>query len=397
MKIEYQRTDALIPYENNPRINDGAVEAVAASIKEFGFKNPIIVDKNNVIICGHTRLQAAKKLGLEEVPTIRAEDLTEEQVRAFRLADNKTAELADTDFDLLEEELKKIKRIDMSSFGFEKLSRSGEEWFEQRERMDTSREEGNDEYNEFLEKFEAKKTTDDCYTPDHVYEVVAEYVESRFGVDRKNFVRPFFPNGDYQAERYSAESVVVDNPPFSILAEIVDFYVDRGIKFFLFAPGNSTIGYTTRNNVQAICTHAAVTYENGATVVTCFLTNLANDGCVAISDPELYKKIDEANEITLESMRANLPKYSYPVNVVTATKLGYLSKYGQRLEIKRESSCFIRKLDAQGDKGIFGSGLLISEKAAAEKAAAEKAAAEKAAAMVFELSEREKEIIKSLK
>ena len=126
MKIEYQKTDALIPYENNPRINDGAVEAVAASINEFGFKNPIIVDKNNVIIAGHARLQAAKKLGLEEVPTIRAEDLTEEQVRAFRLADNKTAELASWDFSALEAELAGLD-LDMSLFGFETEAAGGED------------------------------------------------------------------------------------------------------------------------------------------------------------------------------------------------------------------------------------------------------------------------------
>ena len=80
----------LIPYINNPRINDKAVDKVAASIKEFGFKNPIIIDKGNVIIAGHTRLKAAKKLGLEEIPTIKAEDLTDEQVKAYRLVDNKT-------------------------------------------------------------------------------------------------------------------------------------------------------------------------------------------------------------------------------------------------------------------------------------------------------------------
>lgn len=127
MKIEYQKVDALIPYENNPRVNDGAVEAVAASIKEFKFRNPIIVDKNNVIIAGHTRLKAAKKLGLEEVPTIRAEDLTEEQVRAFRLADNKTAELAEWDFGLLEEELRGIENIGMDKMGFDKSDLSIDE------------------------------------------------------------------------------------------------------------------------------------------------------------------------------------------------------------------------------------------------------------------------------
>ena len=102
LKIEYIDTEKLIPYINNPRINDNAVDVVAASIKEFGFKNPIIIDKENVIIAGHTRLKAAKKLGLKEVPTIKVEDLTEQQIKAFRIADNKTAEFRDWDMELLE-------------------------------------------------------------------------------------------------------------------------------------------------------------------------------------------------------------------------------------------------------------------------------------------------------
>lgn len=108
----------IIPYENNPRINDKAVKGVANSIKEFGFRNPIIVDAGNVIICGHTRLKAAKKLGLETVPCIVASDLTPEQVTALRLADNKVAEKAEWDEDALREELNKILEIDMSDFGF---------------------------------------------------------------------------------------------------------------------------------------------------------------------------------------------------------------------------------------------------------------------------------------
>lgn len=111
----------LVPYENNPRKNEAAVEAVAASIKEFGFKVPIIIDKENVIVAGHTRLKAAKKLGLETVPVVRADDLTEEQAKAFRLADNKTAEFAEWDFEKLEEKLAGIENIDMSQFGFDKL------------------------------------------------------------------------------------------------------------------------------------------------------------------------------------------------------------------------------------------------------------------------------------
>jgi len=107
----------LVPYENNPRKNEEAVQYVANSIKEFGFKNPIVIDKNNVIVAGHTRLLAAKKLNLKTVPCVVADDLNEEQIRAFRLADNKTAEIAGWDFALLDMELAEIT-MDMQDFGF---------------------------------------------------------------------------------------------------------------------------------------------------------------------------------------------------------------------------------------------------------------------------------------
>lgn len=106
------------PYENNPRDNDGAVEATANSIKEFGWQQPIVVDKDMVIIAGHTRLKAAKQLGLKHVPIVVA-DLSEEQAKAYRLADNKTGELADWDMGLLDDELAEIADIDMSDFGFD--------------------------------------------------------------------------------------------------------------------------------------------------------------------------------------------------------------------------------------------------------------------------------------
>lgn len=118
MNIQNVKVKDLKPYEKNPRKNDSAVDAVAASIKEFGFKVPIVVDKENVIIAGHTRLKAAEKLGLKEVPVIIADDLTPEQIKAFRLADNKTAELAGWDFDLLDAEIFSIDNIDMEQFGF---------------------------------------------------------------------------------------------------------------------------------------------------------------------------------------------------------------------------------------------------------------------------------------
>ena len=108
-------------YENNPRENDGAVEAVAESIKQFGFKVPIIVDRDGVIVAGHTRKKAAERLGLSSVPCIVADDLTPEQIKAFRLADNKTGELAEWDFAALEKELAELTAfdVDMSAFGFD--------------------------------------------------------------------------------------------------------------------------------------------------------------------------------------------------------------------------------------------------------------------------------------
>ena len=121
MDIIYKALNELVPYENNPRDNDKAVDAVAASIKEFGFKVPIVIDSDNVIIAGHTRLKASEKLGLDTVPCIIADDLSDEQIKAFRLADNKVGELADWDFSALEMELEGIDEIDMEQFGFESI------------------------------------------------------------------------------------------------------------------------------------------------------------------------------------------------------------------------------------------------------------------------------------
>ena len=120
MQVVMKKTASLLEYDNNPRHNEEAIEAVANSIREFGFKVPIVISSDNVIIAGHTRLKASVSLGLEEVPCIIADDLNDEQIKAFRLADNKTAELATWDLSKLEEELSHID-MDMLQFGFEEM------------------------------------------------------------------------------------------------------------------------------------------------------------------------------------------------------------------------------------------------------------------------------------
>lgn len=137
MQIIEKNITELKEYENNPRNNEGAVDAVAESIKQFGFKVPIIIDSENIIIAGHTRKKAAEMLGLEKVPCVVADDLTPEQIKAFRLADNKVAEFAEWDYSRLEEEQEKIlsseSGISLSDFGFEEDKFDNSAFFEETE------------------------------------------------------------------------------------------------------------------------------------------------------------------------------------------------------------------------------------------------------------------------
>ena len=119
MNIIEKNLKDIKPYEKNPRKNDNAVEYVANSIKEFGFQQPIVIDKDGVIVAGHTRYKASKKLGLEKVPCIVADDLTDEQIKAYRLADNKVGESAKWDEGLLGAELSEILNINMELFDFD--------------------------------------------------------------------------------------------------------------------------------------------------------------------------------------------------------------------------------------------------------------------------------------
>ena len=124
MNIIEKRVKDLKPYEKNPRLNDDAVKYVAESIRNFGFKVPIVIDKDNNIVCGHTRWKACKKLKIDTVPCVVADDLTEEQIKAFRVADNKTSEKSGWDFALLDTELAEIETIDMTLLGFDEAKNS---------------------------------------------------------------------------------------------------------------------------------------------------------------------------------------------------------------------------------------------------------------------------------
>ena len=176
-------------------------------------------------------------------------------------------------------------------------------------------------YEEFVEKFKPKLTTDDCYTPPEIYDVVAEWVTERYGVDREDMVRPFYPGGDYERFDYPDGCCVVDNPPFSIISKIQRFYLDNGVPFFLFAPTLTALsGVSVCMDVCHVICDAKITYENGAVVPTSFVTNMVGD-VVAESEPELSARINDINDMLLRQRTRQLPKYEYPDHVITAAKL----------------------------------------------------------------------------
>ncbi len=249
-----------------------------------------------------------------------------------------------------------------------------------------------EDYEGFVEKFKPKKTTDDCFTPPEIYDVVLDYVRERWGVEESDVVRPFWPGGDYQSFEYPEGCVVVDNPPFSILSKIQSWYIDRGIRYFLFAPALTILSHRRDcMRVDHIVCDCNITYANGAVVRTGFVTNL-EPRYVLEADPDLGERLNAADAALRKAGKTELPKYTYPDEVLTSARAQWMASHHTPLKIRREDACPISKLDAQAAQGktVFGGGLLLSTRAAAERAAAERAAAERAAATRWELSDRER-------
>ena len=403
LKIEYVPIGSIKPYKGNAKLHpQEQIDQIKRSIELMGFNDPIAIWKNGEIIEGHGRLIAAQQIGMETVPIIRLDDLTDEQRRSYALIHNKLTMNSGFDAEVLALELAEIDEIDMESFSFlpydlfaeSKVPQTEDEMLEQKKREFEERmkagelSEDSEEYQEFLAKFEAKKTTDDCYTPPKVYYAVADYVAKKYGLKKTSFVRPFVPGGDYEHFNYPKGCAVVDNPPFSILAEILNFYKKNGIKFFLFAPA-LTLFSSSSSAASALCTGVGITYENGALVNTSFLTNLEPEELRFRSAPELYAAVKQANEENLKTQRKEIPKYSYPLEVVTAPMLTSYSRYGIEFSVNRDESYQISALDSQKEskKTVFGKGYLISARKKAEREKAER----------WELSDREIEIISSLR
>lgn len=257
-----------------------------------------------------------------------------------------------------------------------------------------------EEYEQFVAKFGLKKTTDDCYTPDNIYEAVLSWCNKHIKMKGLKVLRPFCPGGDYEHVNYPNNCIVIDNPPFSILSKIRRFYIERNIPYFLFSPHLTLFSANVEDT--KIVTNSDITYDNGACVRTSFVSNCFGDVEI-MTAPELAKAVYEANKENFSKIKKTFPKYEYPKEVLTVSSIATIADYAD-IRIARKDVRHISKLDCQKEhkKRIFGDGYLISDKV---KEVIEKAKIDKVTTLVKEgdikpfvwsLSDREKAIIEEL-
>ena len=299
-----------------------------------------------VVIGGNRRLEAFREIGEESVPIIELpQDTPVEKLRRIALLDNEST--GDTDWgkvakDWNVDEIKEWE-IDVPKGWLNEFGQSNDD--------------GSSDYDQFTDKFKPKLTTDDCYTPADVYELVKDMVVEKFNLQGKKIERPFKPGGDYEEDmkRYDDNTVVIDNPPFSIIAQIQRKYQDSGVKFFLFAP-HLTLFSAMVDGISKIVTDATIVYANGASVNTSFVTNMF-DEAVICTWCEMQQKIKDLQD----NKKEKLPKYEFPKEVVTVNLLSKLMRGGVDAVIRLRDTRKIRKLESMGDGGIYGSGLLIGD------------------------------------
>lgn len=333
-------------------------------------------DGRYVVLGGNMRLAAIRGLGRTEAPCIvLPENTPAEKLREIVIKDN--GSFGEWDTTLLSSWWSDLP---LDEWGADiDLECTSQSWT--KDGLSSKDGSKDEEYSAFEDKFKPKLTTDDCYTPPEVYDVVLKFIRNKIAdVKDKDIIRPFRPGGDYENEHYPDGCAVIDNPPFSILSEIVDFYISHNIRFFLFAP---TLTLFSNRDCTFIVASAAITYENGAKVNTSFVSNMCGNLRVWL-EPTIGKSIKEVQKSKVDE----LPKYAYPDCLITAAIMGKIVKRGLELKINKSECAYVSNIDYLKDigKGLYGGGFLLSEKAAAEKAAASR----------LKLSEREREIIKML-
>ena len=242
-----------------------------------------------------------------------------------------------------------------------------------------------EDYQKFLDKFKPVYTTDDCYTPPEVYEAVRKWVLAHYGIpEDREIVRPFYPGGDYEHYEYPDGCLVLDNPPFSMLSDILRFYRGKGIDFFLFCDSRYLANYLKASN--AVACYCNVRYENGALVNTSYLTSLGDDRVL------ISKKLSDAVKAAQKAVRAAAapkhPVLEYPSNVLTSLRLARISKV---CDYAIKDLVPVKTLDC--GQSLYGGGALISDR----DAEALSGFIDRREGKIIELSAHEKELIEGLK
>lgn len=350
MIIEDLSIEDLTPYENNPRLNEGSVDAVANSIKAFGFRVPIVIDKNNVIIAGHTRYKASRKIGLKSVPCIRADDLTDEQVKAFRIADNSAGEASTWDFGKLEIELGDLS-FDMSEFGLDvsvptipETDGEGEGWYgDERERTNDAYNLDLVDYTNMTEDFwQMPKIRNDGYIPKEL--VGFNYAKTS---ERKDVGIHFYVD-DYQFERiWNAPEKYVDllKEYECILSPDFSLYMDMPMpmKIWNIYRSRQIGAYYQSRGIRVIPT---LSWAEDATFEFCFL-GIPEGSIVSVSTVGV-KTDDEALAVWYSGMRRAMEVIKPSAVLVYGGKLDF--DYGKAKVIYYENQVLERWKGLKNDE-----------------------------------------------
>lgn len=363
----------LKPSEENPRkIGKAELNRLAEKMKKYPKHieaREVVIDENFKVLGGHQRIKAAKQNGKDQILVKQVFGWTEEEKREFIINDN----IAEGEWD--DEKLKDWDEAELEGWG------APVDW-----------EEDNDkDYEKFVDKFKPKLTTDDCYTPQPVFDAVEKWVRNHYQLGNVENIRPFKPGGDYQSENYEGK-IVIDNPPFSILSQIVRWYHERGVKFFLFAPHLTLIGAAVGVPTQRVIACARITYENGAIVPTSFITNMAPELGGLFVAGSLRAAIEEVQP----DERPRLEKYVRPKNLLMASDFAPIAENGVDWIIPNKELHIVSATDEMkaAGKELYGAGMLVSDRVA-ERVEEEKRKSKKEP-MVIRLSEREQKIVDRL-
>ena len=344
----------------NPRQwKKGDIDKTVASLREdpdFLEDRPVLVlplkGSDDFVVFAHNLCtHSAGKLRWKELPcVVYYPESADDRLTVIRRAIKDNGSYGEWDPDILANEWDDMPLADWGMPSWVTGDRDGSGL-----NLSTKGREGEDaDYDAFVDKFKQKLTTDDCYTPPAVYDAVLNFVGTLTDLKDKKVERPFVPGGDYEHYAYRPDSIVVDNPPFSLLAKICRFYSQRGIPFFIFAP-QLTLFTATDCDLTYIISDTDIEYENGAKVRTGFITNLVPDLRIWCC-PDLRDRIIKAQPDEDKTKQG----FVYPDNIVTSAILGKIVKRSIELKIRKKSCEAIKQSDSAEEQGraLYGGGTL---------------------------------------